>query len=717
MQAGDVKLGKIFSNDHVNVIPLFQRPYVWNANDNWSLLWNEMKYAANEVAKDRATGSRDSRSPLYFLGAVVVQQRHKDPRRLESSFIIDGQQRLTTLQVVIAALRSVAFRAGKDKLVGKCTALLENREETLDEDFPEDIYKVWPLPQDRDAFLWAVRRPSDGTPAPDENHQLVRCRIWFEKEIAAWLDEGDSPEERLDDIVHALQDRMQMVQINLDVNDNSQVIFEALNHRGVRLASADLVKNRLFYALESQGDGGASEEALLKYWLELDTPYWRETISSGAVKRDRVDNLITYWLSVRLADEVPVDSLFTYFTRWMDENKESIRAIEVIKSLRFYADTYKKLVVMKPSSATGKLVRSLEVTKMSVVWPTLLALHTDTEIPFTQREIAAAAIDSYLTRRVVLKLTWKDYNRLFVQILKEIKSTEPDRAGQAVVDCLASQTAESRYWPNDTEFREGLTAPDLYKKVSSARLKSVLIGIENHLRTGKTTGDEYLNADASKLSIEHVMPQKWQDNWEMPEGSTDEDVAVRVEAVDSLGNLTLATTKLNSSLSNKGWDEKRDALKIHSLVHITTRSILSTPTENITLENEWSDEWDETRIDIRGNWMADLALKIWTRPPHAKDLATSTAGKEETVNVKDILQSGLLNPGTLIVSTTQAHLAEAIILADGSIEFEGTVYATLSGAATAAQANGKRPNGWTFWAVLEDDGSEIPMADYRSLLQ
>src|SRR5213080_5129520 len=109
MKAGDVKLGKIFANDHQNVIPLFQRPYVWGLDGNWQPLWADVREAAEEVEEEANVAGSEEREPrTYFLGAIVLQQRWRPPRRLTSSHIVDGQQRLTTLQVLIAAGRAVA---------------------------------------------------------------------------------------------------------------------------------------------------------------------------------------------------------------------------------------------------------------------------------------------------------------------------------------------------------------------------------------------------------------------------------------------------------------------------------------------------------------------------------------------------------------------------------------------------------------------------------
>jgi hypothetical protein len=613
MQAGDVKLGQVFSNDHVNVIPLFQRPYVWDEEDNWKPLWHDVAAAALEVEADRRSGAQEPSDSTYFLGAVVIHQRLKHPQRLASSHIIDGQQRMTTLQVLLAAMRSVAVARGQDKTGAQCTALLENRDEVLDDDFPQDRHKVWPLPQDRTAFLWAVRRPDEAAAPPDDNHRLVRARRWFEAQITAWIDEEGAEPTRLQDILTALKDRMQLVQINLGTSDHPQVIFEALNHRGVRLAAADLVKNRLFYAVESQGNGKEAERLLLDHWLILDNEYWRSSVTTGRIKRALVDLLISYWLTVKIQDEVIVESLFSDFSRWMSRTDE--RSVDIIRDLRRYADIYARILNSTPTTPTGRLVSTMRATNTNTPWPALLALHATPGVATGQLEKASLAIDSYLMRRGVGGLTTKDYNRVFIGVLKAVLAASPDDAGDAVANTLAAHTADSRYWPSDKEFAEALAGPGVYDRMHRARLKALLVVMENHLRSDMVVGNNLLDVGDSSLNIEHVMPQKWKTNWPLAREDDETAAANRERAISRLGNLTLATTKLNPTMSNKAWSEKRPLLQSHSLVRLTSASLLASPATSDLSDAEWTSNWDEVRIEARTKLLADLASELWPGPP------------------------------------------------------------------------------------------------------
>jgi hypothetical protein len=153
MQAGAKSLGQVFANDQQNIIPHFQRPYVWDAGRNWEPLWEDIREAAEEVESDANAPFLKAETRTYFLGAMVLQHRPKPPQRVFLWNVIDGQQRLTTLQVLIGAARGVALSIGATSLAANFASMIENQTQALHPQYPDDRYKLWPLPQDRPAFL------------------------------------------------------------------------------------------------------------------------------------------------------------------------------------------------------------------------------------------------------------------------------------------------------------------------------------------------------------------------------------------------------------------------------------------------------------------------------------------------------------------------------------------------------------------------------------
>ncbi len=617
MQAGDVRLGQVFANDQQNVIPHFQRPYVWTEENNWQPLWEDIRLAAEDVEQESLAGYYPSEHRTYFLGAVVLQNSPKPPKRVALLNVVDGQQRLTTLQILFAAARAVAHRLGFRSTAASFSTLIENRPEVIHEDHPHDRYKVWPLPQDRQEFLWAVAAPgADGSP-PEPDHLIVKARGWFEASVFEWAHEADDPEARLLHLYETLKSRMQLVQISLEQSDDPQVIFEVLNHRGVPLDAADLVKNLLFQQLVHKGMASKADTLLMDEWLPLDKKPWREEIARGRVRRKRIDLLLSYWLTIETIEEVPVEHLFSDFKKWLLGDQHDVT--EVIRSIRHYADRMEELRHLPLSDPIGQVLDRMEAAQATTPWPVLLYLWANEAVPMDQKRLAAAAIDSYLVRRSVCRWTTKDYNRLFLQVLAAAKTAEPQRAGEAVVESLLIQKADSRRWPSDEEFSQALLVPNLFHVVTRARLKSMLLGIEHSLHTGKTEPTELLSYEDGRVNIEHILPQKWEKHWPLGAALGEEDFDSLLErrqtAIHSLGNLTITTSKLNPSMSNKPWDAKRKELQKHSLLRITTASVLTAPdSASEAMEYEWTDRWDEDRIERRGHWLRDQALCVWLKP-------------------------------------------------------------------------------------------------------
>ncbi|OBC01743.1 DUF262 domain-containing protein [Gordonia sp. 852002-50395_SCH5434458] len=615
MQAGDVKLGSIFFDNHRYEIPMFQRPYVWGEERNWRPLWTDIAAAADSVVADMLSGDWPEEPPTYFLGAIVVKAIPTHPQRLGGSMLVDGQQRLTTLQVMLAAARAVATEVGAESAAGRFGEWVENSEKAVHEKWPDDKYKLWPLPQDRSEYLWAVRDVGDQSPCPDPAHRICEARSWFEGQILRWATGDGDPSDRLDALHSAMETRIALVRITLEKTDNAQVIFEALNHRGVELSQSDLVKNLLFRLVEEdQGSRHMSESLLVDHWLPLDGREWRAETVTGRIKRSLLDQVVAYWLTLRRGEVVSVERLFDEFRTWLLDG--GYKASDVIKDIRQYADLYDKLVTDPPDEPTAALVDLVLATKTNTAWPLLLWIYGDDRITEDQRRDAAGALSSYLVRRMLCGLTTKDYNRLFVHILQSARK-RIDAGGllsDAIADELARLAGETRNWPGDGEFVAAIMGSNFYG-LNRARQRVFFAGIENHLRDDKAEDANPVRACWEYLNIEHVMPQNWRAKWPLADGNDEDLLARREQAINSVGNLTLTNGRLNSQMRDKAWPSKRLALQQKSTLLITTASILAAP-PGVAVEDAaaWPTEWDETRIAKRRAYLVGLALEVWPRP-------------------------------------------------------------------------------------------------------
>ncbi len=593
MKADTVDLAAIFGQPVHYVVPLYQRPYVWTRELQWEPLWQDVREVADRQLDDTLAND----SIPHFLGAVVLEQSLHQAGMIGSRSVIDGQQRLTTLQLLIAAARSLAIERGLDGPRKMFEKLMFNDDFLVRQ--AGDEYKVLPTQRDRPAFQEAMR---DGVVASSGSHRMHEAYRFLRGSILEWAGEGGDTAvfgRRLEGLSTAIWKRLVLVTIDLDPGDNAQVIFETLNARGTPLLAADLVKNHLFQTATIQG---ANVDALYEeHWKVLDTDWWREEIQQGRLKRPRLDTFINHWLAMAGDREVVSHQLFPEFKRYLTAGSK--QAADVLADLERYARVYETFEKEPISSELGQFLYRLNTLEVTTAYPALLwLLGPEGLTDPAERRIALQAIESWLVRRMLARQTTKNYNVVFLALLKRVRDAAKDRGaaalGQDVVDFLAGLSGESQYWPRAAEVAGSLRVMPAYTVLPRARLRMVLEALEKAMYTGLT---EKVTL-ATDLTIEHVLPQEWSANWPLPEGvdpiqgRLDRDVAKH-----RLGNLTLVTGKLNPKMSNAGWIEKRAALQQFSVMRIST-----------DIRN--ADTWDEASIARRGEQLAAVAVALWARP-------------------------------------------------------------------------------------------------------
>ncbi|MFF4246468.1 DUF262 domain-containing protein [Streptomyces sp. NPDC001822] len=598
MRADTVDLRRIFGKDVRYTVPLFQRPYVWTMRDNWEALWADIRRTVEEVEKSQVDGRAVS---PHFLGAVVFDRTPYLSSNLETRQVIDGQQRLTTLQLFVFAARLAATALDHVKSVRLLSRFLENDRDLFDsEQHPDHLYKVWPTNADRDQFR-AVMIGNEAT------GQLGEAVAYFRQELGSWLEEVPDPHLRLDALVQTLREQLRLVIIDLEEHDDAQVVFETLNSRGTPLEHADLVKNLLFR--EAEHAGVDVERLYLTYWAPFDQPAWRTEQTTGRITRSRLDVFLTYWLSMRTQREFTTSALFKEFEVWL--RTEEIPTEDVFAELARYAEIYDRLDKHPLVGSEGRFLYRLKVMQTSTPMPLLLFLYGlgDEVLSPARRERAIRALDSYLVRRAMLNLSNKDYNHVFRDLVAAA-AENPESADEAVIGAMAAMQGHHRQWPADKDFATVLEQDPIYTRLYRHRVRILLEALEDELRSEHT---EQLTVPAgvdlgSKLTIEHVMPQSWRDNWP-PLHDDPEEGSGRDELVHSLGNLTLVTARLNPALGNMAWEDKRKWLGQHSLLRLTHGTLLHAPTA--TDISDWGSAWDEHRIRARGAHLAGLATTIW----------------------------------------------------------------------------------------------------------
>lgn len=590
MKVNILNMQKLFINIERYEIPPFQRAYVWNHEDQWGPLWEDVQAKAEQYLEEQS-----SQPEAHFLGAVVLQQKPVPAGQLMTRVVVDGQQRLTTLQLLLDAVQEVFEERGY-AAAKRLDPLVLNPEAFWD-DNPDHAFKVWPTLLDQDAFRQAMH--NDRASEKYENSRIVRAHDFFKLQTRHWLD--DQPEEgekRAAALERAITALLEVVVIDLDATDDPHIIFETLNARGTPLLQSDLIKNMVLFEADKAGVASDSDAAN-RLWSFTDD-WWRNQIRQGRLYHPRIDVFLNYWLVMRNREEVRADDGFSVFRRYCRSADRPIG--EIAADIGRIAGYYRSLEEESISNMEMFLYR-WKVMEGGVLTPVLLWL-LSSEVPEQQLQKGLRALESYLVRRMIHGVTTKNYNRLFVSLLGRLEDSRAERAGDVIVEYLGSRDAHVRFWPNDADIEDTFMDRPVYRMLTRGRLRIVLEGIEEELRTDKAESDSVPRG----LTIEHVMPQQWHHHWPPPadlgDGRSPEER--RNQRIHSIGNLTLVNQPLNSSLSNAPWEEKRVTLNGHATLFL-----------NKDLWTNAPDVWDEDAIKTRARRLFQAAAKVW---PHADNI-------------------------------------------------------------------------------------------------
>jgi hypothetical protein len=598
MKADILTLKALFQKDVRYVIPTFQRPYVWNQEDQWEPLWNDVRNIAEEYLEqlgevgEHKQAVAEQRAGTHFMGAVVLQQQATGSAELETRSVIDGQQRLTTLQLLLDAAQEVFETDGFGKEARQLRKLVMNDEDLATGD-ANHLFKLWPTLVDQEAFRRAMANELvvDGY----DEMPIVQAHAFFQLQMRQWLEQGtNDAASKAGALVIALLGLLQMVVIDLDPTDDPNIIFETLNARGTPLLASDLIKNAILHRASSVGLNG--DALYQRHWKGFDEQWWREEIRQGRLTRPRIDAYLNYWLTMRTGEEVSSSDVFPRFRRY----SEDLAVDAVLADIERVGAAYKTLEGPADRSRLGSFLYRLRVMEAGVFTPALLWLFDNrTAMGETGFIGTLEAIESYLIRRMICRMTTKDFNRVDIELVSQLKSAAPAEARSVVVTRLASESSPSRIWPDDHTVRQAVSELPLFQLLTRGRLRMLLEAIEDSLR-GSKTEDPFVQRS---LTIEHVMPQGWRAHWPLPPDSSEDVPSTRDRLIHTMGNLTLVTNALNPALSNGAWAEKRPELEKHSVLKLKSK-LLELGAEN----------WSERTIRARSDGLAESIIEIWPRP-------------------------------------------------------------------------------------------------------
>lgn len=538
MHASETNFRPIIEGAKQYVVPLFQRPYSWDKKE-WDVLWTDLTDLCEYP---------ESRS--HFIGSLVTMPTTSVPEGVAKYMLIDGQQRITTIFILLAAIRDIAQQTDKQVLSSEITQTL------LVNPFRGgmDHIKLMPTQEDRDSFRKLILEGSDG------QSQIARCYQFFDRKIR---------QENIDIqvLTNVITGRLSVVSIVLGQDDNPHLVFESLNAKGRPLTQADLIRNYFFMRIHVD----QQEEIYSSYWNPMQ-------VALGEDLTECIRHyLMRNGLMVRQSD--------VYFT--LKDRVGQTDALAALQDIAIFAGYYEKLLQPEKEGdielqTALKRINRLEVT---TAYPFLLNCYHD----YCQERLAVddfvkivRIIENFILRRFICNVTTNDLNKVFPQLYDQAILRSPGSLPDGVRLVL-----QSKNYPKDIEVRSRLVESKLYG-AGDRTTKTKLI-----LETIETSYGHHELVPFDSLTIEHVMPQTLSDWWKTNLG--EEWQAVHELYLHTLGNLTL--TAYNSELSNDPFPSKKDRFA-------TSHVELNRYFEPVMI-------WNRDAIDVRSKALADQALTIW----------------------------------------------------------------------------------------------------------
>ena len=596
MEAGTSTLRELFDRPVQFVVPEYQRKYVWNEENQWEPLWDDLQTLAERVLG----GDELETATPHFMGAIVVMPHQPDEPvgSLDVLDIVDGQQRLLTLQLVLDAAHA-NVKPGTN-IRQRLSALVINAGQDA-EDSRYDL-KAWPSEEDRNAFVHAMRDELSTDTHADS--RVAQAHTYFTGKIQEWIDaEAGQEAKRASALGDAIMTLLQVVVIKLAATDDAQLIFETLNARGTPLGTFDLLKNFIQRTASQRGLRGMT--IYNQYLKRLDGQWWDGLIGSGRMRKSHIDSFLYHWLMMETgATDTSSTRVFAAIRTHISETRgDDVEA--VAEELGRHAEHYRQFHRVEVLPEFGDFFRRWRIMRGEAFTPLLLWLWSpDRKMSKTQRLQALQDLESYLVRRLVCGLPTRAYGDLCRDLLERLRSPRVRRSPDAVInEYLRQRKYDSERWPKDSEFREGFTSPN---KLTTRRRRMVLEAIECSFRGSRWKAKPGELAKKRGLTVEHVMPrQRDATGYTAPEAQAH---GGSPELIESFGNLTLLPSRLNSKLSTAPWVTKNDAY----LNNDPNKLVLNRDLVQGGGQRKLND-WTDREIRRRAARLSKRAIDIWPR--------------------------------------------------------------------------------------------------------
>lgn len=596
MDAQKALITNIFNNATLIEVPFFQRPYVWN-EELWAKFIEDMEYVVK-------TGKP------HFLGAIILKDAGlPEPGAMyaQRRTIVDGQQRLTTFLLFMKVLclkqqQTAAFDL-QFRIMGQDIALRHGK-------------------NDAEAFEKAVSASKVeklSNPAPAS--RIIEAYNYF-------IDHVDASKLKIMTIFM----NAQFVKIDLTIDEDEQQIFDTINSLGVRLTTAELLKN-FFYSRQDIAEYN-------KNWVEVfekdadSRAYWSQEYEMGRVTRSLIDVFFDAYFQlfvqdskfkVSTEDKIAYSRLEHLAKSYQDFIKVYCNGDKriILEPMSRYAKTFRD--IFDPECINRQMPRQQGIARINVI---VFGLKNTTLIPYVlylacnvedpnEFDKMMGILESYIMRRMVIRATTKNYNNLFISlILNRISSAE------SLLSALKRIGDGTTYVPSNEELLEGFRS----SKLSNLQAKGIIYYIESGKRPEMSA---VALLGFKQYSLEHLMPRKWRNHW--APCASEELARVRDQKLQTLGNFAIITQALNTSISDADWTAKKSGKKDNPGLNQCAAGLLTM--EKVLPLNTW----DESTIDSRAEWLWEQAKDLWSDIlPAVSDGAVSTRGTTQTAHTAEL---------------------------------------------------------------------------------
>ena len=566
LQAGETTLNKLLNTSRQFIVPIFQRNYSWQKSQ-YEQLWFDILRASKFKEKQN-----------HFIGSIVYIDMGTPAGRPQQLLLIDGQQRLTTISILLCAIKDYVQKFNLEtKLIN--LAKIKNQFLYNSDEIDEDRYKLLLNVQDKETYIKLIDNTIFTVNKPATN--IIKCYEFFYERIEDFIKQYGQIDE-----IYAGIFKLSLVSISLDKDsDNPQMIFESMNSTGKDLSQTDLLRNYLLMDLTPE-----KQTRLYKtYWKPME-----ELFGEDIYKNDlnKFDYFIRDFLTLKsdTGHICKINNVYENFKRYyLDNNCEKFA---VLKDLFTYAKYYACIDLLQENDDELKLYwQEFKKLDSHVVYPFLLKLYDDYSRQILIKEDFKKILQvviSYLWRRAICEIPTNSLSKTFATLYQAV---DKDDYVNSIIKAFVFKSSYKRF-PSDYEVREKLQTKDIYH----FRLRKYLLeALENYYHK------EPIDLNTANYTIEHIMPQNIEHNLSWQQMLGEDWQEVHSLYLHSLGNLTI--TGYNAEMSNKSFVEKVNGESGFKHSHLKLSESIAQ-----------CDVWNKKAIQRRTNILTDIILKIWKYP-------------------------------------------------------------------------------------------------------